>query len=147
MLWTNLLNFCASLLYHIIVANVAVSETSGCAPVYSVIWASWLPVFNLWALDTSGFQAGSTVCIQSVSLEKTTCHLVEDVDVQSANIGIHSAWRKADNHTLWWGIFNQANSPYRGTPLKRTVNVGCILCYLLLLYTTEILEYNYFVEH
>jgi len=84
-LWTNLLNFCASLLYHIIVANVTVSETSGCAPVYSVIWASWLPVFNLWALDTSGFQAGSTVSLQSVSLEKTTYHLVEDVDVQSAN--------------------------------------------------------------
>ena len=39
------------------------------------------------------------------------------------------------------------NSPNRDTPLKRTVNVGCILCYLLLLYTTEMLEYNYFVEH
>jgi len=31
-----------------------------------------------------------------------------DADVQLANIGIHSAWRKANDRVLWWRIINMA---------------------------------------
>jgi len=40
--------------------------------------------------------------------------------VQSVNIGIHSAWRKASDCTLWWRIIDTATLPAWGMPLIST---------------------------
>jgi len=45
-------------------------------------------------------------------------HLIEggiDADVQSANIGIHSAWRKANDRVLWRRIIDTATLNYGHT--------------------------------
>ena len=49
-------------------------------------------------------------CSTTISLEKTMYHLAGKIhaDVQSAIVGIYSAWRKADDRTLWQRIIGTA---------------------------------------
>ena len=73
---------------------------------------------------TSGFQARSPprhyhVASTTTSLEKTslalTYHLAEGInaDVQSANVGVHSAWRKAEDRSLWRRIIDTPTFQWR----------------------------------
>jgi len=58
-----------------------------------------------------------------------------DTDVQSVNIGIHSAWRKATDRTLWRRIVDTATLHHGGTwPLKREESHcnGCVRCRALM---------------
>jgi len=54
-----------------------------------------------------------------------------DTDVQSVNIGIHSAWRKASSRTLWRHIVDTATPPggrARHCRRRRTVQQSCVCC-------------------
>jgi len=83
----------------------------------------------LWACGTCWLSAGSPsgywgVTPTAQSLEETlqtpTFHLAEGIssDVQSVNIGIHSAWRNASDHTLWRRIVN-TETLHQGTRHSR----------------------------
>ena len=83
----------------------------------------------LWACGTCWLSAGSPlgywgVALTAKSLEETlrtsTFHVAEGInsDVQSVNTGIHSAWRKASDRTLWRRIADTATLS-RGTLLER----------------------------
>jgi len=76
-----------------------------------------------WPCGTFTLQARSLPSCQCIALitkrlEETSrapeYHLTEgiDADVQSANIGIHSAWRKANDRVLWQRVINTATLHY-----------------------------------
>jgi len=46
---------------------------------------------------------------------RTSWIVAIDTDVQSVNIGIHSAWRKAGDRTLWWHVVDTTTLPSWGT--------------------------------
>jgi len=88
----------------------------------------------LWACGTYWLSAGSpsgywSVAPTAQSLKETlrtpTFHLAEGInsDVQSVNIGIHSAWRKASDCTHWRRIVDMTTL-HRGTPLKRVSHMA-----------------------
>ena len=95
--------------------NASVSETSCCPPVSSIIKARRLLFFGHVARSDSrqDHHRAASVLLRPPrdwrrprGRPRTTWLTGIDADVQSANIGIHSAWRKVNDHVLWRHIIN-----------------------------------------
>jgi len=95
--------------------NASVRETIGCPPVSSNTKTRWLRFFGHVA--RSDYRQHHQQAINASlhpprdwrrppGCPRTTWLRGIDADVQSANIGIHSAWRKANECVLWWRIIH-----------------------------------------
>jgi len=84
-------------------------ETTGCPPVSSIIKTRRLRSFGHVARSDSrqDHQRAASASLRPPRDcrrprgRPCTTWLRDDADVQSANIGIHSAWRKANDRVLW----------------------------------------------
>jgi len=103
------------------VTNASVKETTDCPPVSSIVETRRLCFFGHVARSDSSQDHHRAV---RASLRqprdwrkprgrpRTTWLMGIDADVQSANVGIHSAWRKANDRVLWRRIIDTATLHY-----------------------------------
>ena len=97
------------------VTITSVRETTGCPPVSSIIKTRRL-CFVVHIACSDSRQDHHRAVRASLGpprdwrrprgRPRTTWLTGIDADVQSANIGIHSAWRKVNDHVLWRHIIN-----------------------------------------
>ena len=102
---------------HVTATNASVRETTGSPPVSSIIKTRKLRFFGHVARSDSrqNHHRAISVSLQSPrdwrrprGRPRTTWLRGIDADVQSANIGIHWAWRKANDRVLWRRIIATA---------------------------------------
>jgi len=124
------------------VTNASVRESTGCPPVSSTIKTRTLRFFGHVASSDSRqdhHRAASASFRPPRDLEGARVPWLRriDVDVQSANIGIHSAWRKA-TIVFSGDVSSTPQHCIRGTPLKKKFLLRQKAAYLILIIGTSV---------